>query len=536
MRTWLLLDFFEDSRVRGRPGSSLTTAIFAQSFLSLAFAALLYPETPGVPFAAANLTLSSLLIGLGQLSDLRRSRLLADRVLLATAPISSSSVLAARVLHEGFQIGLLTAGSALPPAILLGWLARDVSVVPLYVAMACVCSGLVAGAITVVLRACSSRLGAHRAALLVGTTKALILSLGFVGFALALRHLDEGPDAMPLGRTGVSLVPTWHAARFALAPIADLAHGAILLGAAVVLWILAALIGEREAVATERIAKSGILSGLLDRLSRGGPMLGWSRFVAAMIYRSPGFRARVLPLIGVPAAMTWLALDSVPSSARANELFLAIAMQFPAIYMPFLIAFLGRADDPGASWVMEQSPGADLALARRASLHALATHVLLPVLLLSALAMILAGIGAGYALSLFGFSLGIGIAAARLQVQGLERFPFTSDEDERLRIESPFASAFGLSILAAGFALLAPRIRGVLGICALACGILLLRVPAVRPEGKAKPAPGGGAERSDRARSPEPRAESLGPELLSILVLCAAVSVLPFLIGMAFAP
>ena len=69
-RTWLVLDFFGDARRAGKGhGSSLTTTIFAQSFLALVFATLLYPDVPPVPFAAANLCLSTLLVAIGALGD-----------------------------------------------------------------------------------------------------------------------------------------------------------------------------------------------------------------------------------------------------------------------------------------------------------------------------------------------------------------------------------------------------------------------------------------------------------------------------------
>ena len=69
VHAWLVLDFFGDARRTGGTGSSLTTTIFTQSFLAFVFAALMYPETPPVPFAAANLCLSSLLVATGALSD-----------------------------------------------------------------------------------------------------------------------------------------------------------------------------------------------------------------------------------------------------------------------------------------------------------------------------------------------------------------------------------------------------------------------------------------------------------------------------------
>ena len=87
VHTWLTLDFFGDARRRGGASSTLTTTIFTQSFLALIVAALLYPETPPIPFAAANLSLSSLLVAIGLLGDEDRiGRRRANQVLLALHP------------------------------------------------------------------------------------------------------------------------------------------------------------------------------------------------------------------------------------------------------------------------------------------------------------------------------------------------------------------------------------------------------------------------------------------------------------------
>ena len=94
LRAWLLLDFFGDARRAGnQQGSSLTTTIMWQALLALVFAALLYPDVAPVPFAAANLCLSTLLIGIASLGDEERPlRRAADEALLATSPISRTAV------------------------------------------------------------------------------------------------------------------------------------------------------------------------------------------------------------------------------------------------------------------------------------------------------------------------------------------------------------------------------------------------------------------------------------------------------------
>ena len=105
VHTWLVLDFFGDARRTGGTGSSLTTTIFTQSFLAAVFAFLLYPETPMVPFAAANLSLSSLLVAIGTLANedqLNRRR--ADHALLASAPVGRATVTLARSGHAAFYV------------------------------------------------------------------------------------------------------------------------------------------------------------------------------------------------------------------------------------------------------------------------------------------------------------------------------------------------------------------------------------------------------------------------------------------------
>ena len=144
IRAWLLLDFFGDARRAGEGnGSSLTTTIMWQSLLAFAFAVLLYPDVPPIPFAAANLCLSTLLIGVGALGDEQRPlRLAADENLLAGAPVSDATVVAARSGHAAFQLVLVTTGMAISPAILLGHLTGELAQAPAYVLAACVCTAL----------------------------------------------------------------------------------------------------------------------------------------------------------------------------------------------------------------------------------------------------------------------------------------------------------------------------------------------------------------------------------------------------------
>ena len=131
VHAWLILDFFGDSRRRGSQGSTLTTAICGQSFVGLLFAVVTLPmRTDGsvfVAFAAANLSLSSLLLGIGALADPQRAaRVRADEVLVRTAPVGRGMLTLARLLHVGFSTGLVTIGMALPAAILSYWVSGRV--------------------------------------------------------------------------------------------------------------------------------------------------------------------------------------------------------------------------------------------------------------------------------------------------------------------------------------------------------------------------------------------------------------------------
>ena len=123
-----------------------------------------------------------------------------------------------------------------------------------------------------------------------------------------------------------------------------------------------------------------------------------------MLYRSPGFRARVLPLFGIPIAMMLLA--STGQQAREQQLLLGMTLQFPAIYLPFLVLFLPFAEHEGAAWLFETSPHHSVELAREASLLALSVRVLLPIHLIAGVALIACGFDPAPTASLVAFSWG----------------------------------------------------------------------------------------------------------------------------------
>lgn len=550
IRAWLLIDFFGDARRAGRGhASSLTTTIFAQSFFALVFAALLYPETAPVPFAAANLCLSSLLVAIGALGDeARPERRVADDHLLGTAPLSSLLVTLARGGHAAFPVVLVSIGMALAPAILLAQLRGDVAAAPAYVVGACACSGLAAGALGVLARAASRCLGPARAALLTGSSKALLLGGALILFAISLPHLRGTAADLPIGATATALLPPYQIARWLASPadeawrLVPLALGGLLLLAA------ATLLAGNAAPTRARVARRSLLRRLLAVFAGDGPRRGVAEFVAIAMWRSPGFRARVLPLLGVPAAMAVLTLrGSEPARAL---LLLCVLLQLPAIYLPFLIAFLPRADQPGSGWVFAQAPGLPLALVQDATWRALVSHVLLPVHAL-ALALLLLTPARGDAVAASLFAAGLAIVTARLAVRQLGDVPFTRAlaSDDGLDLGSLFAGALVLGALAAAYALVLPEAGRWLAALAAAgaAGALLGRRPGLAEDGPSPRSPldAGGVEAGE---APEPAADTadlppglhapqddLRRELRSIAVLYAVQCVLPLVVGTIFA-
>ncbi len=564
---WLVLDFFGDARRAGKGHTStLTTTIFAQSFGALALAAVLYPETPPVPFAAANLSLSTLLLVLGHLGDddlpARRA---ADEVLLRTAPLSPLAATAARALHAAFALGLVTIGMALPPAILLAFLAGDPLQAPLYVVAALVCSGLGVLALGLVARAAHAVLGHGRAALLLGTLKAMLYAGGFVAFARLLPRLQGPADALPVPSAMLAAWPPYHAAHWLHAPLADAWRLGALAAAATALLLATAALPEAAAVRAARRRAGGLLHALLQRLVRPGPGRAVAEFTAVGMWRNAGFRARVLPLLGMPAALLLLAANATPAGQAPPLAVPALLLQLPAIYLPFLIAFLPRAEQPGAGWLFAHAPRLSLAVVQDAVWRALVSHVLAPVTALAAAALVLREpAAAGATLAAATFALALGVLAARAAVRTLPGVPFTSarEADGGPDLGGLFALALGLGGL--GFAFggwLPPALRWPVALAATAAAALALRR---QPDGGAadvgagdddecaddggdgsSPASGavalasGGRDAAADAAADAPLptpAEGLRRELRAIAALYAVISLLPLALGALFAP
>ena len=550
--TWLLLDFFGDSRRSGGGGSTLTTTIFTQSFLALVFAALLYPETPVVPFAAANLSLSSLLIAVGLLGHDRASRRRADEVLLATAPIGRAGVVLARSCHTAFYACLTTLGMALPPAVLLAFLQRSWWSCPAYLALACLCTGLASGVLGVFVQFMTRLFGDARANLIAGSAKAILLGAGLVLFANGLRRLSGTAESLPIGRLGAELLPPYQAARVLADPVGDGWRVLPLLGFGALLFVLAVAAAGVQTPRRNRLRENTPLRALLRLLAGRGPTLAVAEFVAISMWRSAGFRSRVLPLLGLPAGMVFLGLQA--GEQRHGFTFTCLLLQLPAVYLPFLIAFLPRADHGGAEWIFEQAPDLGRNVVHDASWRALVSHVLLPIHTFS-LVLLLATAPRVDVVAASMFALGIAVIASRWMITALPTVPFTQERESETALDlgTLMVSALVLCGLGSAFAaLLPPAGRWVAAAAAIGGAVMLLRrrpgrsgapiVGLTNPPAHAGE-PGGGPEsghaqpevsQRDQARGRRPEA-SLRRELQAVGVLYMAVCVLPALIGMVFA-
>ncbi len=425
--SWLLLDFFGDARRSGGTASTLTTTIFSQSFVSLGVAALLYPEVPPVPFAAATMSVSTLFVAIGAFdTEQPANRRAADRVLQATSPLGRASFLFARALHAAFATMLVTIGMALPPAILLACHEQDPWKVPAYLALACACSALAIGSLACALRAVRARLGAHAAALVAGTAKAVVLAFGVGVFALSLGALSKDADALPIGRLGAELLPTYHAAKILHDATGEAWRALPWLCVAVVLALISIALPEPENEPPRRVSPRGLLARLDRRLAGSPADAAITAFCSTMLWRSPAVRARVLPLLGVPAAIAFLALRG--SEGRGADLFVAMALQFPAIYLPFVIAMMRPSDVQGARWIFDSAPATTPERVQRAAWISLVTRVLLPVHATLAVMLLATSDRPLDTALLCVWSFCIGACAARVMARAIDDVPFSRDD------------------------------------------------------------------------------------------------------------
>lgn len=481
VRAWLVLDFFGGQRERGRTGSSLTSTIFTQAFLSLVVAAVLFDrDARTVPFAAANLSLSTVLVGMGVLAvPRRRERRLADRTLVDTAPLPRATLPLARCLHGAFYIVLVSTGMAIPPAILLGWVADTAWVIPAYLALASLLAGLFAGGLGVAVRTVERAFGAQRAALLAGTLQAVLLGATFIGFALCMPRLRGSIADLPFGAWVAATWPPYWGARWLSAPLEDARFLLAIAGAAVAVFAIATLLGERESRQSRGRTGHGALFRRIDRaLCGSGPLLGATSFVAAMLYRSPSFRARVLPLLGVPVAMVLLSFSGERS--REQLVLVGTALQFPAIYLPFLVMFLPYGEHAGAGFVFATSPHDDVALARAAALFALLSRIVLPIVAAAALLLLAFGLRPATVATLTVFSASTAVGSGTLALRRLDCMPFTAeDEPAGAEFGDMLALALVLAALGGAFALVAAHAAG-FAIAAVALATTLLHLRQTR--------------------------------------------------------
>ena len=321
-------------------------------------------------------------------------------------------------------------------------------------------------------------LGSQRAALVAGTVKALLLGAGFAIFALSLPALSQDADALPIGRLGAELLPPYQAAKVLAEPLNEWWRLLLLLGISVALLLCATWIGDRERERTTSVRRSGPLLRLIHRLAGPAPDRGMAMFTATMLWRSPGLRARALPLLGVPAAMAFLALRG--SDEQSNSLLATMALQFPAIYLPIVIAFLPQADQQGCRWLFDSAPPVTPARTQRAVWLALVLELLLPVQLLAVSIMLLAGQSPSQVLPAAAFALGSGGLAARLMVRSLDDLPFCRDLEPTAGPDLGNMLTFGilLAIAGAGVALLPAMGASVVAVGSLVALATLLRPPA----------------------------------------------------------
>lgn len=485
VRTWLVLDFFGESRRSGAPGSSLTTAVAGQGFLALAIAALLYPEVEPVPFAAVNLSLSTLLVGLAVLGEPgRAARARIDRLLVRTAPLPGNALAVARVVHGLVHLCVLVTGMALPPAILLsfrspaGW-----TTLPLYLLAALASAATLALAIEVLARTATLLLGALRAELLLATLKTALLAVGLAGFLVALRHLDESVTSLPGGGVVAHAWPPYLAALWLAAPL-DPRHAIACAGPLAALALLAAWLPDAEP-RRDRPARANWRDRLAARLAGPGPQLGVTLFTAVMMRRSAGFRTRVGPLFGLPLAVLIAALvegGGAPFGWRTSPLLLLA--QFPTLLVPFVVGFLPRGEQPAARWVFASAPIAVDHLGRNAARITLFSHLLVPTYLVTLAILLVCGVPMLPAAAFVGFALGLGGLAAHWFTRGLAHVPFTGPK-QRDEMATDLGGILGLGMVLAIVTVGFTELPGPWAQACVALLVLGLGWPRVRAEAPA---------------------------------------------------
>ena len=215
----------------------------------------------------------------------------------------------------------------------------------------------------------------------------------------------------------------------------------------------------------------------------------------------------------------------------------------PAIYLPFLIAFLPRSDQAGTGWVFGHAPALSRATVSDATWRALTTHVLLPTYAMALVFVVAIGPDRADRAAAVTYSFAVAALAAKLMSR-IDRVPFTDDreEDRGLDLGALMTGALALGLLGALFgAALEPWLRWPVAAVAVAAAAWLLRARPLRA------APGDVAtsfDAADEAPLQTPIAAAaaassaegtVGRELRAVAVLYVVLGVLPWIAGAVFA-
>ncbi|MAF64917.1 MAG: hypothetical protein CMJ84_04565 [Planctomycetes bacterium] len=293
------------------------------------------------------------------------------------------------------MVGLLSAGSALPAALLappsLDTGARVVLVAAVFAQALVLSCGLLA---------MQSALGERAEGLLVGL-QSLLVALAAAGGLGALR-LGSWLRTLALGEVDWpawldAAPPAWFAATVGSAPDAaglPSAWGVVALAVGA-----AALLCAVPPAPAARGRRSATLAARLLELPRRFAARWWVHrrergtfeLVFAALPLERDFVLRTYPMIGIPLA--FLLVGARAQSGAEREGILTLLLFTPAAYLPVLLAQLPATASPRARWLVDCAPIAPAAI-RGGALKALAVRFLIPLHGLLAAVAVLLGEGA----------------------------------------------------------------------------------------------------------------------------------------------
>jgi hypothetical protein len=385
LEVWLIRDFYGASRRSGSKGSAtLTTTIFAQGFLSYLFASISYNEASHLSYLAGTLSFVGALALLSLLGSLQDNLIdPADRDLVRPTPLSTRTWYTARALHLLSYLSIFAIGLSIAPAVLAYWNLGTWLALPVYFVGALLLVGTLAGLLQLPLLLASRLFGESAASSLSALLRATLLGGSFFGLALGLRAMLRGPESFPGGMDFLQLLPSYwfaHAQLYVLGQGGEARWALLALAAPVVLAISLLAIAKLPPKPSGRRHPSQGRDGLILRIARpfvGGPReKGATAFVIALMARERSFRLKALPLLGLPLGMIFF------SDRGAEGIFFALMHNLPLAFAPFLIHGLPYADNWRAAWILDSSPGWNLALGRRAATLAFASLALVTQVLL----------------------------------------------------------------------------------------------------------------------------------------------------------